>query len=506
MQAAKRNIVENWSYVLLVCLGLVLRFRQYFFNRALWADEAALALNLVKRSFGELTQPLDYGQGSPIGFLFGVKLFTSLFGNYDYVLRLFPLLTGVLALILMAVVARKYTGAAGLFALAVFAISTNLVYYSSELKQYGTDTLIVLVLLYLAYRCLQETARPRDFLMLGAGGALAVWMSHPAAFVLAAIGITLLIEKLTGKLKIPFFWIVLIGLAWTLSFGLEYVISLSHLVGDDYLQGYWKKAFMPIPPWSDKRWFLDTYFYLMSASLTNTDWTLGMLTLALALTGGVSLLIRQRSYALIFGLTFLMTGLACALQKYPLKDRFMLFMAPLVLLLVSEALGLLYRASRRVAPRFALLPPVLLALYLTSFALSGLNILVEPRTQAEIRPVMAYLAQNRAAGESVYVYHTTVKSYMYYAPFYGIGPENTIFGYDTNLKKPALQHFTDDVKNLHDSGGRVWFIFSDVVDCGGCTGDMQAYYLQYLDQYGVRLQSVTSTNASGYLYKMGNKP
>ena len=208
MLAAKRFMKEGWPWAFLVFLGTILRLRQYFFNRALWADEAALALNIVHRSLGDLIQPLDYGQASPLGFLFGVKIFASLFGNYDYVLRLFPLFMGLLALFLMGVLAKKYTGWAGLFALAVFAINTPLVYYSSELKQYGTDVLVALLMLILASRCLSETSRPRDFAFLGAAGMLAVWFSHPAAFVVAAVGLTLLIEKLTGRLKIPFTWLI----------------------------------------------------------------------------------------------------------------------------------------------------------------------------------------------------------------------------------------------------------------------------------------------------------
>jgi len=322
----------------------------------------------------------------------------------------------------------------------------------------------------------------------------------------AAVGLTLLIEKLTGKLKIPFTWLILLGLGWTLSFGLDYVVSLQHIAASDYLQGYWHKAFMPLPPWEDKRWYLETYFYLVSATLTSTDWALGLLAALLVVVGGIVLLIRQRSSALIIGLTFFLTGLTCALQKYPLKDRFMLFMVPLVLLLISEALAFFYRVARRFIPRWAALAlPALLSIYLLSFPSSGLDILRQPRTQAEIKPVMAALAQERAPGETVYVYHTAVKSYLYYAPFYGIEPENTLYGYDTNLKKPALQHFQDDVKNLHDTEGRVWFVFSDVVDCGGCQGDMQAYYLSYLGSYGTLLKSVTSDNADAYLYQMGNK-
>ena len=60
-----------WGIIL---IGIVLRLRQYLLNRSLWADEASLAMNLVTRNFGELTQLLDYHQAAPIGFLFIEKL------------------------------------------------------------------------------------------------------------------------------------------------------------------------------------------------------------------------------------------------------------------------------------------------------------------------------------------------------------------------------------------------------------------------------------------------
>ena len=46
---------------------------------------------------GELTQLLDYHQAAPIGFLFIEKLSILVFGNHDYIMRLFPLLAGILA-------------------------------------------------------------------------------------------------------------------------------------------------------------------------------------------------------------------------------------------------------------------------------------------------------------------------------------------------------------------------------------------------------------------------
>ena len=79
---------------ILCLIGMVLRVREYLGGRALWRDEASLALNLVHRSFAQLLQPLDHDQGAPVGFLWACKLATTLFGYGEYALRLVPLLAG----------------------------------------------------------------------------------------------------------------------------------------------------------------------------------------------------------------------------------------------------------------------------------------------------------------------------------------------------------------------------------------------------------------------------
>ncbi len=54
-------------------LGISLAIYQFFYNRSLWNDEAALALNIIDKSFSQLLQPLDYKQVAPIAYLFVEK-------------------------------------------------------------------------------------------------------------------------------------------------------------------------------------------------------------------------------------------------------------------------------------------------------------------------------------------------------------------------------------------------------------------------------------------------
>src|SRR4051794_12995091 len=82
---------------LFVVLGVVLRWVQYWPARSLWHDEAALAVNIVQRSFAELLEPLDFNQGAPIGFLMVQKALGATFGYEARVLRFVPFLCAVLS-------------------------------------------------------------------------------------------------------------------------------------------------------------------------------------------------------------------------------------------------------------------------------------------------------------------------------------------------------------------------------------------------------------------------
>ena len=94
----------NWSiyckYLALcgVFLGVLVRTVQYLSNRSLWGDEVNLALNIIDRSYGELSQVLDNNQAAPLGFLWLEKLATQIWGNSEYALRLFPFLSSIVSL------------------------------------------------------------------------------------------------------------------------------------------------------------------------------------------------------------------------------------------------------------------------------------------------------------------------------------------------------------------------------------------------------------------------
>jgi len=487
---------------LLVIFGIILRLRQYAANRSLWHDEANLALNLVNRTFGGLTQPLDYDQGAPIGFLFIEKLFMIVMGNKDYVLRLFPLLSGLLAVYLIYRIGREYFGAGGLFAVLMFTISWPLIYYSSELKQYSSDTMFVLLLNYLAFRCLSENVHPKDFFLLGTAGFISIWISHPSAFVLIGIGLVLFFEKLIRKTYVSLFWTLSMGTAWMVSFGATYLVSLRYLMSDQSLGNYWRHGFMPMPPWDNWPWFTKTYMSLLMTTSPSLDYLYLILGCsALVLIGIVSLFLRNRNIAFVVTFPFLLASIASILQKYPLRGRFLLFLVPLFILLMSEGIGRIFTLISKWNRVFALVVCSIATLMLLWIPANFIyNTFLTPPMGAHIKPVMDYVEQHKALNDVIYVYHGARPSFNYYAPFYGFDTGYVISGEDLpNI--PALKQFYKQVDQLKGND-RVWIIFSHIVDCGGCTGDMEAFYIQYLNQFGMIEDQFKASGASVYLYNL----
>ena len=241
---------ERFAVGLLLLSGFVLRMWQYLTGRSLWLDEAMLALNIVNRDFAGLFHPLDYDKGAPIGFLLVEKMLNLMFGEHEFVLRLFPLLIGIAALVLFYLLLRRTTSGFGLLTgLALFAVGPELVYYSSEVKQYIVDVAVTLSLLLLTFPFLEGRETKRDHLFLGLTGVLALWFSHPALFVLAGIGISLLIQSLKNRDRSRLGAVLLLGMVWLANLGLLYFVSLRRLSQNSFLLDYWQENFMPLPPW-----------------------------------------------------------------------------------------------------------------------------------------------------------------------------------------------------------------------------------------------------------------
>src|SRR5437868_2377332 len=130
---------SRWVW-LMASLAVALRLQQYLYNRSLWLDEALMAYNLLRRSYGQLTQHLDYQLVAPFAWLFATKSSSLLFGNNELSLRLPVFVAATLGVVAVCFLAKRLLPVrAAAIAVGLFALSPALIYYSSELKPYGSD-------------------------------------------------------------------------------------------------------------------------------------------------------------------------------------------------------------------------------------------------------------------------------------------------------------------------------------------------------------------------------
>ena len=232
----------------LLVLGIALRLGPYLRNYSLEVSEASLSLNIMHRSYDQLRQPLDRNQAAPVGFLWTQKASTQWFGDSEYVLRLFPLLCGIVSLFLFSSIVAETLGVVGwLTSLGLFAVSKYLVFYSFQVKQYIVDVTCALLLVRIALWATKRQLRLKEAFILAFARAAAIWFSHPSVFVLGSVGAFLLCRCWTQD-RAAIRWIAVVGVVWLLSFLYIYFLTLLALGRNNYLITFWKNGFMPFPP------------------------------------------------------------------------------------------------------------------------------------------------------------------------------------------------------------------------------------------------------------------
>lgn len=471
-----------WAVLLMMIYAAGFRVYYYALNRSLWLDEAYLALNINGRSFRGLLQPLDHNQAAPLGFLLLEKLAVTVFGRGEYALRLVPLLAGVVALPLFHRAARRLIGPrAALVGLSLMAVSWPLIYFSSEVKQYALDVAAGLAILAVASR------RPIRPAYLAAVGSLAIWLSHPAIFLLGGVALALLVGRV-GRPSRPA-WCLICGL-WALSFLLNYLAFTAAIQRNADLNRFWARAFPPWPPTS--RADLESWRQLGARALTDplgvSSPALGVAMIAL----GVIALGRadRRALALIAG-PLALAWAAAGLRLYPFSGRLILFTVPLFGMLVARGIAVVWGQGNRLRAAAAL---VIWGLLVAPPAWATLKALAEPRGREELRDVLSDIAPRLCDRDTLYVYYGAWPAFAYYRHRYVPAEVDVVFG---SRFRDAPENYLREVERL--AAGRVWALFSHNFKDAGL--DEERYIRSALDELGARVDQVRRPGAAAYLYE-----
>ncbi len=479
----------------LIAVGALLRIAQYLANRSLWLDEAYLVPTILDRPLRDLFRPPEFRQVVPVGFLLLERAATALFGRSEYALRSVPLLAGLISLPLFRSAASRFLPERGLpFAVALFAFSDPLIYYSSELKQYSTDVAIGLLLLLLAERARHEPA-PRRIALLAVAGALAIWFSHPAVFVLAAAGVVLLRAAVRRGDRTGTAAVAAAGILWCASFAAFYFATLRAPGSSPEVLRFWSADFFPIPPrsLSNLYWLPQRLGAMFADPIGMTFRGLGILAF---LTGIVVLwrADRDRLGLLLGPLAF--TLAASALRRYPFAGRLLLFLVPSFLILIALGVETIREA---LWPKARAAAWILIALMLFHPVGISLKFLVWPRTREEVRSAIADARAGRRPGDRLFVYPATEPVFRYYASRSVFRSEDLV---------PATWHpdwsgYGPDFAALRGRG-RIWILLSHTRRRDH--SDDEPLLARLLDAAAVRLEVHRHPGASAYLYDFGSRP
>jgi hypothetical protein len=381
---------------LAVLIGLAVRACHFLRCPAVWHDEAALVVNVLGLSFGEMLGPLLHAEAAPPLFLVLERAAVLALGDGEYALRLLPFLASCLALVLFALMCRRVLGPlSAALAVGLFAVSDRMLFHACEAKPYAVD---VLVAVAAAWWFVRTEGWPlwKRCVPAALAAPLAVWVSFPACFVAGGLIVGLFPAALRsgwgGRFALT---------ALTLSVGIAFVaLALGPVAAQrcDAMDSCWTAHF---PDWS-RPWFVPAWAILQTLEVCRyCAMPLGQVLAVLAGFGVAVLWARPGGRDLV---AVLLVPLALALaasflHKYPYGGmRVEAFATPALCLLAAAG-------ARNVVPRLArksragavavcllaLVPPVVLTAYRV----------VEPWPRAESDKATAFVIEHRQPGEPI---------------------------------------------------------------------------------------------------------
>ena len=406
-----KNIVAG-----LFCLGFLLRAIEFILNRSLWCDEALLSVNFLNHDYAALLKPLDNNQSAPILFLWIEKLMFLLFGKNDFALRIFPFTVSIISLYLffrlaINLLAKNF---ASLIVMFLFATSIFLLRYTLEVKQYQGDMLLAL---YFSNRLLSaKNYNNRLFIAeMLCSGIISIWFSNIAVILLVTAGSVILYNGYKKNKKIPFTWFPVFGV-WIISFCIYFYFFIYHHPAESTMLELWKSYFPPLNIFSGAfvAWFISSYKMIVFALIPYISKfnPVFYLYMVFAVFGIIELYKKGKDVFIICVLPFFIHLALSFLNKYPVADKFLLYLFPYLYIFLGA--GLLYMARLlRTKPLFKKNALGGIACCIIILSIIDLYQLYPFRLE-EIKDTLAFAEKNAAPNQIIYINKGAEDAYNFY--------------------------------------------------------------------------------------------
>jgi hypothetical protein len=340
-----------FAFATITLCSIVVRISMYARVRSLWLDEAAVAANIITRSFSNLiSSPLSGGQTAPVLYLYVVKIIGAIFGYTEGALRVYSFfaLLGVLG-ITYFLLRNVYQVNKILCAYAVCLTATISIYtrYSNELKPYMGDTFFVLLVFFLYH---VYTSGKIKLPVLTVLYVLALLFSSPSLFFVAAVYIVEFICALIKKDRKRSLFTVIAGIIVLGCFVCYYLVWLRPIAESDGMVSFWVESKFNLFAFSFSG--IKNNIYLLYEMLGKRV----CLYLPFAIPGFLISLKKKDKLTFVFTAAIFLLLIASHLGKWPLSNRLWLFMPVLnviYLVLCFDALLSIQSGTGRVLAKYA---------------------------------------------------------------------------------------------------------------------------------------------------------
>ena len=320
----KSNLILGFIFL----IGITLRFIVFNLNTCYIHDDAALALNIINKSYLELFKGLEYCQVAPPLFLIMSKWIYNIspkdYQTIDLSLKILPFLSAIISIPLFYVFSKILLKENLKLYIAnlLFALNPLLISLSGRFKQYSTEVTIAILLYIIFYKYILSGKWKNYwyFIIL-----IAPWLSLSSLIILFSCIIIIFIKNKQINKNI-----LLITLSSTLLFLTVYLPNNLQLNYNN-MSTFWSEyGFMSIL--HPQRFFIRIgEIFLHEHKLAGT--ILGLITLYKLLE-----YIKNKKALNIMFCTFpiFVTILLSCMHLYPFTDRLIAFLVPLFIIMIAE--------------------------------------------------------------------------------------------------------------------------------------------------------------------------
>lgn len=416
------GIIKKYSYhvfvFLILLLGLIMRIRCLMLNPSMWHDECALAWNVFHYDYLRLFGLLNFWQVASPFFMITAKLFTKIFGESDFSLRLVTFFFSTCGMFLFFYLATQIfrNKLSILVSTFLFAINNNNILYSFEFKQYSCDIFFSTLCILLFYNLYYKSLSLKKIILYSVLLSLSILFSFISVVITVPGFLILLIKFIKEKndfLRINKLLILLIPFCVSGLLALKLYLINNYLNYQYGMTKYWADGFIKKD--------LSNLFSLL---VTNSSYFYSpmehpKLLLFLILVGGICLFEKKKLLTIFLVSSILFSGFISWLGFYPVLGRVILFLLPILYIL---PLGILETCSMHSEFKSAAIVGGIIFIFFKpiSYTYECLFYNAEPSMGYHGREMMDIIAKKIKKDELIFVNSNSYVELVYYSYFHKI--------------------------------------------------------------------------------------